>query len=314
MTFRSFISGHGSYLPPKIVTNDDLTNIVDTSDEWIFSRTGIKQRHISEDITTTDMAVEAANKAITNANISSSDIDMIIVATTTANKIFPSVACQVQERIGANDCAAFDVQAVCAGFIYILNIADNAIKTGQCKNILIIGAESMSKILNWQDRTTCVLFGDGAGAVILSATEEDKGIIDTKLAANGKLGDILYADSRGNDCIIMSGAEVFKNAINKMSEIVENILANNNLTSDDIDIFIPHQANVRILDGVAKKLNLSERTFIVNTVAKHANTSAASIPLAIDHYLSNHTPNKGDNIILTAFGAGLCWGASLIKW
>lgn len=317
---NSVIKGYGSYLPKKILSNHDLAKIVDTSDDWITSRSGIKFRHIAkENELTSDMATKAAQQCIDNANIDKKNIDLIIVATTTPDDTFPSVAVKVQKNLAINTAAAFDLQAVCAGFVYALSTANSFIKSGQANNILVIGAEKMSSILNWQDRTTCVLFGDGAGAILLcadAAKDGRSGIIDTKLYSDGSLRDILYtnggvASNQQAGTISMLGKEVFKHAVDKMSSSSAAILAKNNLTIDDIDYFIPHQANIRILEMVAKKLNLPREKLIIS-LDKHANTSAASIPLAISEHAYKF--KAGDLILLEALGGGLCWGACLVRW
>ncbi len=320
MALFSKIIATGSYLPKKILTNDDLAKIVDTSDDWIRSRTGITKRHIAaDDEYTSHMAANAALNALKNANISSAQIDMIIVATTTPDNTFPSTATKVQHLIKASNACAFDVQAVCSGFIYALAIADNFIKSGQRKNILVIGAEKMSSILNWQDRTTCVLFGDGAGAVILSAnTDNNSGIISTNLHSDGDFYDILYTDggtslNKTAGHIQMNGQEVFKHAVSKMSATINESLSNNNFTLADITWLVPHQANLRILEMVGKRLHINDDR-VINYVAEHANTSAASIPLALDLAVKNNKFKSGDLLALTAIGGGITWGSALIRW
>jgi 3-oxoacyl-[acyl-carrier-protein] synthase-3 len=316
----SIIIGCGSYLPKKILTNFDIAKIVDTNDEWISSRTGIKQRHIAaDDEKTSDMAAAAAKDAIQKAGIAVSEIDLIIVATTTPDTTFPSTAVSVQALLGINTGAAFDVQAVCSGFVYALSIADNFIKAGQCKNVLVIGADKMSCILDWSDRNTCVLFGDGAGAVILrGADEADRGILSTNLYSDGTLTAILNTNGGASSSgtvgkVTMQGQEVFKHAVEKMSESVKFALKNQNLSVADIDLLIPHQANSRILDMVAKKLKIAEDK-VVSTVASHANTSAASIPLALNQAYIDGRVNKGDLLAFTALGGGLTWGTCLLRW
>jgi 3-oxoacyl-[acyl-carrier-protein] synthase-3 len=319
LSYSSVIVGSGGYLPGKILTNQDLEKIVDTTDEWISTRTGIKQRYIAaENELTSDMAAQAARVAINDSGLTAEDIDLIIVATTTPDSTFPSVATKVQHKLGITKGAAFDVQAVCAGFIYALSIADSFIKIGQAKNVLVIGAEKMSTVLDWQDRTTCVLFGDGAGAVVLSAEKDNptSGIIGSKILSDGRFGSILQTNGgvAENQCagvIKMLGQEVFKHAVEKMSSVAAEVLSENNLSLNDINYLIPHQANIRILESVAKKLQVPAEKVIV-TVDQHANTSAASIPLAIA--ANKDKFKKGDLIALSAIGGGLCWGACLLRW
>ncbi len=320
---RSKIISCGSYLPEKIVTNADLSKFVDTTDEWIKKRTGIEQRHIAaDDQTTSDMATRAALKALENAGLKGSDIDAVIVATTTPDTTFPSVAVTVQDKIGMGDKGfGFDIQAVCSGFIYALTTANNFIVAGQAKRIVVVGAEKLSSILDWEDRTTCVLFGDGAGAVILEADEsgdENIGILSTHLHSEGAKRDILYTDggvstTKTAGCIRMNGKEVFKNAVTRMSQVVLETLAANNLTAADIDLLIPHQANKRIIDSTADKLKLPKDK-IVYTVHNHGNTSAASIPLALDSAVQDKRIQKGDLILFETMGGGLTWGAALVRW
>jgi len=316
---RSRIIGCGSYLPNNLVTNDDLAKVMDTSDEWIYQRTGIRQRYISKDKTTSEMAVEAAKNALANAGITAEEIDCIIVATTTPDKTFPSTGVLVQKALGMGDKGfAFDVQAVCSGFVYALSIADSFIKTGQIKKALIIGAEKLSSILNWEDRTTCVLFGDGAGAFILSAHEGEEGIISTHLHSEGDKSDILGTDGGPSTTgtvgkVFMEGKEVFKNAVTRMAEVVNETLAANNITSADLDLLVPHQANKRIIDSTAEKLKLPAEKVVV-TVDKHGNTSAASIPLAFDSALKEGRIHKGDLILIETMGGGLTWGAALLRF
>jgi len=319
MSFCSQIISSGSYLPEKVMTNSDLEKIVDTSDEWIFQRSGIKQRYIAAECqSTSDMAVLAARNAMEQANISPQDIDGIIVATTTPDQTFPSVAVRVQSAIGVPVGVAFDVQAVCTGFVYALSVADNFIKAGQLKRILVIGAEKMSSILNWEDRTTCVLFGDGAGAVILEAQENsNSGILSTHLYADGGLKDILYTDGGVSTTgesghIVMHGREVFKRAVNLMAGAVRAALEENKLSVEDIDWLVPHQANIRIIEATAKKLSLPMENVIV-TVQNHGNTSAASIPLAFDQAMRAGKIKKGELVLFEALGGGLTWGSALIR-
>jgi 3-oxoacyl-[acyl-carrier-protein] synthase-3 len=316
----SIITGCGAYLPSKILTNQDLEKMVDTNDEWITSRTGITQRHIAADgELTSQMAAQAANMAIAKAGVRSEDIDLIIVATTTPDNTFPSTATNVQSLIGAGQGIAFDIQAVCAGFVYALSVADNFIKTGQVKTALVIGADKMSSIVDWTDRNTCVLFGDGAGAVILQATDEaGRGILSTHLYADGQYQDILNTNGGTSSSgtvgkVQMLGQEVFKHAVEKMGASIKTALKSNNMEVADISYLIPHQANSRILEMVAKKLRLPEEK-VISTVALHANTSAASIPLALSDAHAKGSIKKDDIVVFTAIGGGLAWGSCLIRW
>lgn len=308
----------GSYLPKRILSNFDLEKIVDTTDQWILERTGISERRIAdENEFTSDLAYQAGLDTL--KNIDKDTIDMIIVATTTPDRTFPSVATMVQHKLGIkNNCFAYDIQAVCSGFVYALTIADNFIKAGTIKRALVIGAETMSRIVDWIDRGTCILFGDGAGAVVVEATEEKNGILATSLHSDGQYTDLLY--SSGGVCygqttghIVMEGREIFKLAVNKMCESIDTTLKKANLEYKDIDLLVPHQANKRILDGVAKKLGISEDKVII-TVDKHGNTSGASIPLALDYAVKNGKIKKDDIIVMEALGGGLTWGSIVIKW
>ncbi|MDH5721789.1 MAG: ketoacyl-ACP synthase III [Alphaproteobacteria bacterium] len=318
---RSHIISTGSYLPKRVMTNSDLEKIVDTSDEWISQRSGIKERRIAaENETTSDLAISAARQALERSGLKPEDIDGVIIATTTPDQTFPAVAVKVQAALDIPAGIAFDVQAVCTGFIYALSIADNFIKNGQLKNVLVIGAEKMSSVLNWEDRTTCVLFGDGAGAVILQSQESDgnSGIYSTHLYADGRMADLLYTDggvsSTGKSGhIIMQGREVFKNAVNLMAAAVEQALRENNITASDIDWLVPHQANSRIIESTAKKLGLSMDR-VVMTVDHHGNTSAASIPLAFDEAVTKGDIKKGHLVLFEALGGGLTWGSALIRY
>ena len=319
MTNAKIIST-GSYLPSKILTNFDLEKMVETSDEWITERTGIKQRHIAaENELTSDLAFKAAQDAIKTANINKDDIELIVFATTTPDRTFPSSATILQNKLEiSSKCFAFDVQAVCCGFIYALNIANNFIKTGQVKTALVIGAETISRIVDWTDRNTCVLFGDGAGAVILQATEENKGILNCKMHSDGQYGPLLDTSggvslNQKSGLIHMEGREIFKLAVNKMSDCVFENLQECGLTANDISLLVPHQANKRIIDGVGRKLGLPEEKVIL-TVHDHANTSAASVPLALDYALKNNKIKDNDIIVLEALGGGLTWGSIIIKW
>lgn len=320
MKLKSKIIATGSYLPEKFLTNSDLEKIVDTNDEWIVERTGIKKRHIAEqDQLTSDIAVIAAKNAIEKSGLKPEEIEMIILATTTPDLTFPSTATTVQAKLGVKSGFAFDIQAVCSGFVYAISTADSFIKSGQVKNALVIGADILSRIVDWQDRNTCVLFGDGAGAVILQATEEENsGILSFNLHSDGSLNDILKTDggvsfNQKSGVILMSGREVFKHAVEKMSKSVLNALEKASLKVSDIDLLIPHQANARILSAVADRLNL-EKDKVIVTVQDHANTSAASIPLALDFANSQNKIRKGDIIVLEALGGGLTWGSVVLKW
>jgi 3-oxoacyl-[acyl-carrier-protein] synthase-3 len=306
MGITAIIRATGGYLPKKIVTNADLEKLVDTSDEWIVKRTGIRERRLAEPHETTGtMAIEAGKQALANAKLEGKDIDTVIVATTTPDKKFPAVAVNVQQALGIPPGPAFDVQAVCTGFVYALGIANSFIQTGVSKRVLVIGAEKMSSIVDWKDRTTCVLFADGAGAAILEAnTKNDgRGVISTHLYADGRFQDLLYADP----LIVMEGREVFKNAVQFMADVVEEVLAKNNLKAEDISLLVPHQANIRIIEATAKKLNLSMDK-VVTTVERHGNTSAASIPLALHEAMEGGRIKPGDLVLLEGMGGGLTWG------
>ena len=322
---RSKIIGCGAYLPENIVTNEDLAKRVDTSDEWIKQRTGIESRHIApEDQPTSDLATRAAMAALKHAGLEGSDIDAIILATTTPDQTFPATAVTVQDRIGMTAKGfAFDIQAVCSGFVYAMATADNFIKAGQVKRVLVIGAEKLSNIVDWEDRTTCVLFGDGAGAVILEADEsgkgtgEDTGILSTHLHSEGSKRDLLYVDGGAGSTqtvghLRMNGKEVFKNAVTRMSEVVVETLEANGISPSDIDWLVPHQANKRIIDSTADKLKMSEDK-VVLTVQKHGNTSAASIPLALSEAINDGRIQKGELILMEALGGGFTWGAVLVR-
>ena len=324
MIVRSRILGCGAYLPDKVLTNDDLAKIVDTTDEWITERTGIKRRHIvREGETTSDLALEAARRALAASGIEAGELDMVIVATTTPDETFPSTATRVQARLGMIRGAAFDLQAVCSGFIYALAVVDSFIRTGQAKTVLVIGAETMSRILDWSDRSTCVLFGDGAGAVVVQAAEgagtnADRGILNTKLFSDGRLHDLLYTDggvssTQTAGLLRMQGREVFRHAIVNIAEAIEASMAEAGIVSSDVDWFVPHQANRRILEGIAKKLGIAPERVIV-TIEEHGNTSAASVPLALWTAVSDGRIKKGDLVLLEAMGGGFTWGAALLRW
>ena len=319
MTYTK-IAGTGSYLPEMVVTNKELEKKVDTTDEWIMQRVGVKQRHLVGDSgdTTFTMAHKAGLHAIESSNIDKNDIDLIIVATASPDNFFPSVACLVQNELGIhNNCPAFDINVACAGFVYALSIADKFITSGAAKNALIIGVDTLSTVVDWQDRSTCVLFGDGAGAVVVEASEEP-GILVTNLHAAGRYAHTLYAKSSlwkdNDDCFIhMDGREVFKVAVTKLDEIVDQTLEKAGMQKSDIDWLIPHQANVRIIQAVAKRLSLPMER-VVMTIEDHANTSAASVPLALDHAVRDGQIKRGETLMLEAFGGGLAWGAALVKY
>lgn len=323
MAIRSIARGCGAYLPERVLSNAELAARVDTTDEWIQARTGIKQRHIAADgQLTSDLAIEAANKAMAMAGVEGKDIDLIVLATATPDHTFPSTATTVQAAIGMHSGAAFDVQAVCSGFIYALATADNFIKAGQAKRALVIGAETFSRILDWEDRTTCVLFGDGAGAIVLEAGEGEgpdaQGILSTHLHSDGRYKDMLYVDGGPSSTqtvgyLRMQGREVFKHAVTNLSNVVLEALDANGLEADAIDWLVPHQANQRIISGAARKLKMSEER-VVTTVAHHANTSAASVPLALDAAVQDGRIKSGDLLLLEAMGGGFTWGASLLRW
>jgi len=317
---RSILKGIGSYLPEKILTNNELEATIDTTDVWIRERTGIAQRHIAaQNEYTSDLAVVAAKNAIQDANMSIQDIDLIIVATTTPDYTFPSTATIVQKKLGIKHGAAFDIQAVCSGFIYGMSVTDSMLKSGAARNVLLIGAETFSRILDWSDRSTCVLFGDGAGAVILSSDDmKESGILNTLIRSNGEHRELLYVDggaSRSENVgkLRMIGNQVFKHAVKDIAAIMQECAEGYGLSIADIDWFVPHQANQRILNGVAKRLNLDKEQ-VVSTVALHANTSAASVPLAMDFAIKDKRIKRGDLIMLEAFGGGFTWGASLLRY
>ena len=320
---RSAVTGVGSYLPEQIVTNADLAQIVDTSDEWIQERTGIKQRHKArDDQPTSDLAVEAARKALADAGKTAADVDLIIVATTTPDMTFPAVASIVQHKLGAGVGVAFDVQAVCSGFVYALSVADGFVARGLSKCALVIGAEEMTRLMDWTDRTTCVLFGDGAGAVVLEpgegqGTTADRGLLGFALRADGTKEELLRVSGGPSSTgtvgyLTMQGGQVFRHAVVNIAEAVNLAAASAGIEVKDVDWFIPHQANQRILDGVASRLGLDESK-VVSTVAKHANTSAASIPLAMDAAIRDGRIKPGQLLLLEAMGGGLTWGAAVLR-
>ncbi len=325
MMWRSQIAGCGGYLPERIVTNDELAARLDTSDAWIRQRTGIGERRIAAPgELTSDLAVAAATSALEHAGMSGSDLDLIVLATATPDRTFPSTAVKVQARLGMKRGAAFDVQAVCSGFIFALATADNALRLGQARTALVIGAETFSRILDWNDRGTCVLFGDGAGAVVLNAVplgnggSASRGVLSTHLHSDGRQHDILYVDGGPSStgtagCLRMEGREVFRQAIQHLTEVVDEALAANGLSPADIDWLVPHQANTRIIDAVGRKLGLApERTIV--TIERHANTSAASIPLALAEAVADGRIRAGHLVVMEALGGGLTWGASVVRW
>jgi 3-oxoacyl-[acyl-carrier-protein] synthase-3 len=322
MTRRSFIRGTGSYLPERVLTNDELSAMVDTSDEWIRERTGIRRRHIAADgELTSDIAVAAASRALEAAGMRAADIDLIVLATTTPDQTFPATATAVQAKLGVPGGAAFDVQAVCSGFLFALATADSLMRQGLFNRALVIGAETFSRIIDWSDRGTCVLFGDGGGAVVIEAAEgtgaPTEGIITHHIRTDGTKADLLYVDGGVSSTgtighVRMEGNRVFKHAVTNIASAIETVLAETGLTADDIDWFVPHQANKRILDGVARKLGIPDEKVVI-TVSEHANTSAASIPLALDHAVRSGRVKPGDLILSEAMGGGFSWGASLFR-
>jgi 3-oxoacyl-[acyl-carrier-protein] synthase-3 len=324
MILRSQIAGVGGYLPERVVTNDELAARLDTSDAWIRQRTGIGERRIAAaGELTSDLAVAAARRALERAGMSGSDLDMIVLATATPDETFPSTAVKVQAQLGMNRGVAFDVQAVCSGFIFALAVADNALRLGQARTALVIGAETFSRILDWSDRTTCVLFGDGAGAVVLNSVageggSQQRGILSTHLHSDGRQHDILYVDggpsSTGTAGFLrMEGREVFRQAVQHLSEAVTEALTANGLDPADIDWLVPHQANTRIIDAVGRKLGLAADRTIV-TIERHANTSAASIPLALEEAVADGRIRPGHLVLMEALGGGLTWGAGVVRW
>jgi 3-oxoacyl-[acyl-carrier-protein] synthase-3 len=321
---RSVVVGCGSYLPERILTNADLAKMVDTTDEWIVERSGIKQRHIAaEGELTSDLALKAAQAALKNAGLTADDVDLIVLATATPDETFPATACRVQNGLGMTRGFAFDVQAVCSGFIYALATADNFIKAGQAKTAIVIGAETFSRILDWNDRTTCVLFADGAGALVLQAqdsegTNDDRGILTTHLHSDGRHHDLLYVDGGPSSTqttgkLRMLGREVFRHAVVNLADVVKETLSAVNMTADQIDWLVPHQANKRIIDGTARKLGLSTDK-VVLTVDHHGNTSAASVPLALAEAIGDGRIQRGQVVLLEAMGGGFTWGSALVRW
>jgi 3-oxoacyl-[acyl-carrier-protein] synthase-3 len=324
MGFRSLILGSGGYLPERVITNDELAESIDTSDEWIVKRTGIHQRHVAAPgEKTSDLALYAAREAMAAAKVAPEEIDLIVLATSTPDNTFPATAARVQAALGIKQGAAFDVQAVCTGFVFALATADNFLRTGQAKTALVIGAETFSRILDWKDRGTCVLFGDGAGAVVLrgmpsNGSPSERGILSTHLHSDGSGYDLLYVDGGVSTTgtsghLRMEGKEVFKYAVLRLAEVVDEALAANGLQASDVDWLVPHQANRRIIDAMGKKLGLSSDKVVV-TIDRHANTSAASVPLALAEAAKAGRIRPGQLVLLEAMGGGLTWGASLVRW
>ena len=321
---RSVIRGVGAYLPKRIMTNAEMSRLVDTTDEWITERTGIKQRHIAaEGELTSDLGIAAAKQALIRAGIDPVDIDLVICATATPDRTFPATAVKIQCALGVTKGAAFDIQAVCSGFVYALTTADNFLKTGQFKRAIVIGAETFSRILDWSDRGTCVLFGDGAGAVVLEAqpqhgTREDRGILSTIIRSDGRYEELLYVDGGPGSTktvghLRMNGREVFRHAVQKIYGVIEETLVATGYAADEIDLYVPHQANQRILDGIAKKLKVGPEKIVV-TLGQHGNTSAASIPLALNQAFEQHRVKEGSLVLMEAMGGGFTWGAVLVRW
>jgi len=319
MTVRSVVKGVGSALPAKRVSNAELAETVETSDQWIVERTGIKSRYIAgDDETTASLATDAARRALDHAGIDALDIDLMVLATATPDQTFPSSATKVQAALGINDCIAFDVHAVCTGFLYALSVADSMLRSGNARKALVIGAETFSRILDWEDRGTCVLFGDGAGALVLAAEDGERGILATKLHADGRHNDLLFVDGGPSTTgtvgkLRMKGREVFRHAVVNLADVLNEVLAEIGLTSADVDWVVPHQANARILDATARKLGLSADKVIV-TVDEHANTSAASVPLALDTAVRDGRIKRGDLVVLEAMGGGFTWGAAALRY
>jgi len=321
---RSVIRGVGAYLPKRVMTNDDLARLVDTSDAWIRERTGIEQRHIAEEgELTSDLGIAASRQALVRSGIDPVDIDLVICATATPDRTFPATAVKLQCGLGITKGAAFDVQAVCSGFIYALAVADNFIKTGQSRRALVVGAETFSRILDWKDRGTCVLFGDGAGAVVLEAQtqiggRDDRGILATRIRSDGRFEELLYVDggpgsTKTTGHLRMNGREVFRHAVQKISSIIEETLVASGYAPDEIDLYVPHQANKRILDGIGRRLGIPPHKVVV-TLARHGNTSAASVPLALNQAFEDHRLREGCLVLMEAMGGGFTWGAALARW
>jgi 3-oxoacyl-[acyl-carrier-protein] synthase-3 len=321
---RSVIRGVGAHLPKRMATNADLEKLVDTSDEWIVERTGIRSRYIADDNErTSDLGITAAKQALVRAAIDPVDIDLVICATATPDRTFPATAVTIQNALGATRGAAFDVQAVCSGFVYAMTVADNFLKMGQFKRAVVVGAETFSRILDWSDRSTCVLFGDGAGAVVLEAqpqhgTREDRGILATRIRSDGRFEDLLYVDGGPGSTktvghLRMNGREVFRHAVQKITGVIDETLVMTGFAADEIDLYVPHQANQRILDGVLRKLGVPAERIMV-TLDRHGNTSAASIPLALNQAFEEHRIKEGDLVLMEAMGGGFTWGAVLVRW
>ena len=321
---RSVMRGIGAYLPKRVLSNDELSRMVDTTDEWIRERTGIRNRHIAADgEKTSDLGIAAARQALIRSGIDANDIDLIVCATATPDRTFPATAATIQAALGITHGAAFDVQAVCSGFVYALTIADNFLRTGQFKRALVIGAETFSRILDWTDRGTCVLFGDGAGAVVLEAQPQvegraDRGILSTRIRCDGRFENLLYVDGGPSSTktvghLRMNGREVFRHAVQKISGVIEESLVDAGLAASEIDLFVPHQANQRILDGIVKKLGVDPKK-IVMTLSEHGNTSAASIPLALNQAFEDGRLKEGHLVLMEAMGGGFTWGAVLARW
>lgn len=321
---RSVIRGVGASLPKRVVTNADMEKLVDTTGDWIVERSGIRQRHIAgDDETTSSLGIAAAKQALVRSGIDPVDIDLVICATATPDRTFPATAVRIQQGLGVTKGAAFDIQAVCSGFVYALTVADALLRTGQSKRAVVLGAETFSRILDWTDRTTCVLFGDGAGAVVLEAQQqhgsrEDRGILGTRIRSDGRYEDLLYVDGGPGTTktvghLRMNGREVFRHAVQKISSVMEEMLLTSGYTADEIDLFVPHQANKRILDGVAKKLGVAPEKIVI-TLDRHGNTSAASIPLALNCAFEEHRIADGQLVLMEAMGGGFTWGAVLARW
>ncbi|HZP19993.1 MAG TPA: beta-ketoacyl-ACP synthase III [Bauldia sp.] len=321
---RSIVLGVGGYLPKKVLTNDDLAQIVDTTDEWIVQRTGIRERHVAADgELTSDLAVRAAERALENAGLRPADIDVIVLATATPDHTFPASAVTVQEKLGMHHGHAFDVQAVCSGFLYALTTADSLIRSGQARRALVVGAETFSRILDWTDRSTCVLFGDGAGAVVIGAEPQagwrsDRGVLSAHLRSDGRFRDKLYVDggpsaTRSVGHLRMEGREVYRHAVHMITDVIEDAFKATGFTAADVDWFVPHQANIRIIDATAKKLGIPIEK-VIRTVDRHGNTSAASIPLALSVAAGDGRIKRGDLLLLEAMGGGFTWGAVLLRW
>ena len=319
MSLRSVVAGVGSALPKRRIDNEELAQRVDTTDQWIVERTGIKSRYVAEDgETTASLATDAARRALEHAGVSAGEIDLIVLATATPDQTFPSSATKVQAALGIDDCIAFDVHAVCTGFLYALSVADSMLRSGNAKKALVIGAETFSRILDWEDRATCVLFGDGAGALVLSAEDTESGVLATRLHADGRHNDLLFVDGGPSTTgtvgkLRMKGREVFRHAVVNLAAVLNEVLEGAGLTTADVDWVVPHQANARILDATAKKLGLSPDKVVV-TVDRHANTSAASVPLAFDTAVRDGRIKRGDVVVLEAMGGGFTWGAAALRY